>query len=143
MWFWSSVCPIELLLTYFNLTQPSVVLDQCIPIELLSNFFNMPQPCVVLVQCIPIELFSTYFQKQMKRKQKETVRTHKIREKKTSTVGIFVTTTNQTKPDFTRSAAVSRPTGEENIRHYPGMETSEITPNLKVLSDCLTLYDML
>ena len=49
------VCvPIELLSTYFNLPQPSVMLVNpvCVPIELLSTFFNLPQPSVVLVQCV-------------------------------------------------------------------------------------------
>ena len=67
--------PIELLSTYFNLSQPSVMLVQCVspqsyvnqlqpastqcgvgpvcvPIELLSTYFNLPQPSVVLVQCV-------------------------------------------------------------------------------------------
>ena len=53
--------PIELLSTYFNLPQPSVMLIQCVPIELLSTYFNLPQPSVMLIQCVPIELLSTYF----------------------------------------------------------------------------------
>ena len=43
--------PIELLLTNFNLPQPSVILIQC-PIELLLTYFNLPQPSVILIQCV-------------------------------------------------------------------------------------------
>ena len=46
--------PTELLTTCFNLSQPSVVLVQCVsPIELLTTYFNLPQPSVMLIQCVP------------------------------------------------------------------------------------------
>ena len=52
VWCWFSVCPVELLSTYFNLPQPSVMLMQCVPSELLSTYFKLPQPGVMLMQCV-------------------------------------------------------------------------------------------
>ena len=53
MWCWSSVCPHGAIV---NLLQPAStqcgVGPVCVPIELLSTYFNLPQPSVVLVQCV-------------------------------------------------------------------------------------------
>ena len=50
---WSSVCPHRAIV---NLLQPPStqcgVGPVCVPIELLSTYFNLPQPSVVLVQCV-------------------------------------------------------------------------------------------
>ena len=52
-WCWSSVCPHRAIV---NLLQPAStqcgVGPVCVPIELLSTYFNLPQPSVVLVQCV-------------------------------------------------------------------------------------------
>ena len=53
VWYWSSVCPHRVI---FNLPQPAStqcgVGPMCVPIELVSTYFNLPQPSVVLVQCV-------------------------------------------------------------------------------------------
>ena len=50
----------------FNLLQPALtqcdVGPVCVLIELLSTYFNLPQPSVMLAQvCVPIELVYQYF----------------------------------------------------------------------------------
>ena len=53
VWCWSSVCPRRAIV---NLLQPASaqcgVGPVCVPVELLSTYFNLPQPSVVLVQCV-------------------------------------------------------------------------------------------
>ena len=53
VWCWSSVCPHRAIV---DLLQPAStqcgVGPVCVPIQLLSTYFNLPQPSVVLVQCV-------------------------------------------------------------------------------------------
>ena len=53
VWCWSSVCPHGAIV---NLLQPAStqcgVGPVCVPMELLSTYFNLPQPSVVLVQWV-------------------------------------------------------------------------------------------
>ena len=49
-WLCTNFCLFRLSLLFFN----HVMLVQCVPIELLSTYFNLPQPSVVLVQCVSL-----------------------------------------------------------------------------------------
>ena len=53
MWCWCSVCPHRATVNLLQLASTQCgVGPVCVPIELLSTYFNLPQPSVVLVQCV-------------------------------------------------------------------------------------------